>query len=150
MIEVVPAQPQHVGPIACRMREIDVIECQIMGHTPKEALRTGLLGSTIAWTVKIDGRAEAMFGATPLNFLEGKGRPWLLMTDVAAQKHSALVRLGWIYTEALNQHYPILQNWIHADNARTIRWLARLGYAVGSVDVIKGAPMRPFIRIYRS
>jgi hypothetical protein len=146
MIEVIPAKPFHTGTLARRMRAIDVLECQIMGHTPKEALRTGLLGSTIAWTVVIDGRPEAMMGATPISFMEGVGRPWLLMTDVAATKAVTLVRLGRIYTDAIHRHYPLLENWVHADNDRTIRWLTRLGYAVGSVDVIRGHPMRPFVR----
>lgn len=146
MIEVVPARPQHIGTIAHRMREIDKRECEMMGHTPKSALRTGILGSTIAWTVKIDGRPEAMMGATPLNFLEGRGRAWLLMTDEAAKQHKALLRLGRIYTAAMHREYPVLVNWVHAENDKTIRWLSRLGYAVGSVDVIRGVPMRPFIR----
>lgn len=146
MIEVVPAKPTHIGPIANRMREIDQIECWAMGHSPKNALRSGLMGSTIAWTVLIDGVPEAMFGATPINLLEGRGRPWLLLTDTGGKQHTALVRLGYIYTEALHQHYWILENWVAAENVKTIRWLARLGFAIGSVDVIRGVPMRPFMR----
>lgn len=146
MIEIVAARPKHVNTIAKRMRHIDKIECEAMGHSPKDALRTGLLGSTIAWTALIDDHPEAMFGATPVNFLEGKGRPWLLMTDEAAKQRKALLRLGWIYTQAINNHYPLLQNWVHAENDTTIRWLSRLGYAVGAVDVIRGTPMRPFFR----
>lgn len=146
MIEVVPALPQHIGPIATRMREIDQMECWAMGHSPKNALRSGLLGSTLVWTVKIDGRPEAMFGVSPINFLEGRGRPWLLLTDVGGRNRKALVRLGKIYTKAIHEHFLILENWVHADNATTIRWLARLGYAIGAVDVIRGMPMRPFIR----
>lgn len=146
MIEVVPALPRHVNSIAKRMRNIDVLECHIAGHSPKEALRTGLLGSTIAWTVMIEGRPEAMMGATPISFIEGRGRAWLLMTDVAQRHAVTLVRLGRLYTDALHRHYPILENWVHADNPTAIRWLSRLGYAVGSVDVIRGHPMRPFVR----
>ena len=141
-----PARTAHVNTIAQRLREIDVLECAAMGHTPKGALRTGLLGSTIAWTALIDGKPEAMFGATPLNFIEGKGRPWLLMTDEAGKQHRALFRLGQIYTEAIHRQYPVLENWVHAENARTIRWLARLGYSIGGVDVIRSTPMRPFTR----
>jgi hypothetical protein len=96
--------------------------------------------------VKIDGRPEAMMGAAPLNILEGRGHAWLLMTDVAAAHSIALVRLGRIYTAAFHRHYAILQNWIHADNDKTIRWLSRLGYVVGPVDVMRGQPMRPFVR----
>ena len=147
MIEVVPARQHHIGTIARRLRGIDVLECQAMGHTPKQALRIGLMGSTIAWTVLIDGRPEAMMGATPLNFTTGRGRPWLLMTDVAAKKAISLVRLGRLYTEAMHRQFAMLENWIHADNETTIRYLARLGYAIGPVDVIRGFPMRPFVRL---
>lgn len=146
MIEVIPAQPSHVNTIARRMRAIDVAECEAMGHTPKGALRTGLLGSTLAWVVLVDGVPEAMMGATPISMIEGRGRPWMLLTDVGEKQWKALVRLGRIYTEAMHRHYPVLENWVHAENARTIRWLSRLGYAVGGVDVIRGVPMRPFVR----
>jgi hypothetical protein len=146
MIEIVPARPNHTGTIASRMREIDRLECWAVGHSPKDALRLGILASTVVWTAKVDGRPEAMFGATPLSFIEGRGRPWLLMTDDAMKHRSALLRLGRVYTEAIHRHYPILQNWVHAENEVAIRWLARLGYAIGSVDVMRGVPMRPFVR----
>lgn len=128
------------------MREIDQVECALMGYSPKNALRTGLLNSTLVWTFKLDGRAEAMFGAAPISLIGGSGRAWMLMTDEAERQRTALVRLGRIYTAAMHEHYDVLTNWIHADNAKSIRWLSRLGYAVGAVDVIRGHPMRPFIR----
>lgn len=146
MIEVVPARLTHVGPIALRMRDIDRLECRIFGHSPKEALRMGLMGATVAWTVLIDGRPEAMFGANTLSLLDGTGRPWMLMTDKAVKQRTALVRLGRIYTDALHRHYVTLHNWVHAENAVAIRWLSRLGFAVGGVEVLQGHPMRPFIR----
>jgi len=146
MIEVVPARPQHIGTLACRLREIDKRECRAMGSTVKDALRTGLVGSSLVWTVKIDGRPEAMMGATPISLLEGTGRPWMLMTDVAARQRKALLRLGVIYTDAMHRHYEVLDNWVHAENTTSIRWLARLGYAVGAVDAIRGEPMRRFYR----
>lgn len=117
-----------------------------MGMTAKEALRGGLIGSLSVWTVKIDGRPEAMFGVSPVSLVNGKGRPWLLMTDVGAAQHKALVRLGRIYTQAFHQFFPVLENWVHAHNDASIRWLTRLGYAVGPVDVIAGQPMRHFYR----
>jgi hypothetical protein len=146
MIEIVPARLTHVGPIALNMREIDQLECRIFGHSPKEALRAGLLASTIAWTAIIDGRPEAMFGASTVSMLDSIGKPWLLMTDEAVRHHKALVRFGRIYTAAIQRHYMQLENWVHVDNVVAIRWLSRLGFAVGGVDVIRGHPMRPFIR----
>lgn len=147
MIEIVAARPQHVGPIATRMREVDVDECAASMLSPRDALRHGLLYSETVWTVKIDGRAEAMFGVVPVSVLEGHGHIWLLMTDDAMKHRRAIVRLGRAYTEALHRHYRVLSNRVHADNDAAIRWLARMGYVIGGVDVIRGRPMRPFVRL---
>lgn len=146
MTELVPALPRHINRIAKNMRQIDVLECQIMGRTPKQALRTGLLVSTIAWTIMVDGEPEGMLGVSPVSMIEGKGTPWMLMTERGGKLSKDLVRLGRLYTEHMHKHFPLLENWVHGDNTRTIRWLTRLGYAVGSVDVIRGHPMRPFVR----
>lgn len=146
MIEIVPASPSHIGPIATRLRSIDRMECLVAGHSPKQALRVGITASAVAWTAKIDGRPEAMFGVTTVSLMEGRGRAWLLMTDEAARQHRALVRFGRLYTEALQRHYTVLENHVHAHNDKAIRWLARLGFVIGPVDVINGQPMRPFIR----
>lgn len=146
MIEIVPARARHIGRIALHMRAIDQLECRIFGHSPKNALRAGLMASTIAWTALVDGQPEAMFGASTISLLDGTGRPWMLMTDEAERQAKALLRLGRIYTDAIHRHYVQLENWVHVDNVAAIRWLSRLGFAVGGVEVIRGHPMRPFIR----
>ena len=146
MIEIVPARFTHIGPIASRMRDIDCLECRTMGHTPKGALRSGLAQATCAWTAMIDGKPEAMFGASTISLIDGHGRPWMLMTDEAVKQRVALIRLGRIYTAAMHRHYVLLHNWVHADNSVAIRWLARLGFGIGGVEVMNGQPMRPFIR----
>lgn len=147
MIEVVPASPAHVGTIANRMRQIDIDECALAGMTPRETLRMGLANSETVWTVKIDGRAEAMFGVVNVSLLEGRGRVWMLMTEDGARQHRAIVRFGHIYTAALARHYRILENHVHAKNDKAIRWLSRLGFHVGAVDVIAGQPLRYFVRM---
>lgn len=144
MIEVVPASPAHIGTIAQRMAEIDRLECAAGGHTPKEALRHGLRNSVSAYTVKVDGRPEAMFGVLTTSLLIGEGAPWLLLTDVGHKQHKALVRLGFRYIRAMFDHYNLLHNKVHADNEKAIRWLARLGFAIGPVDVVNGQPVRKF------
>lgn len=146
MIEIVPAHTRHIGHIALHMRSVDQLECRIFGHSPKNALRSGLMASTVAWTALVDGKPEAMFGAATTSLLDGTGRPWMLMTDEAERHQKALVRFGRIYTEAIQRHYVRLENWVHVDNVAAIRWLSRLGFAVGGVEVIRGHPMRPFIR----
>jgi hypothetical protein len=147
MIEVVPASPAHIGSIANRMREIDKLECRWGGHSPKTALRLGLRSSMVAFTVKVDGRPEAMFGVVTTSWIYGEGVIWMLLTDTGAEQHKTLVRLGKIYTNAFMKHYTLLRNHVHAENHKAVRWLSRLGFAVGPVDVIRGQPMREFIRV---
>jgi hypothetical protein len=146
MIEIVPARMTHIGPIATRIREIDELECRMWGRSPKQSLRLGLQASTLAWTALIDGRPEAMFGASTISLIDGSGRPWMLMTEEAVRHRRALLRLGRLYTAALHEHYILLHNWVHAENNLALRWLARLGYGIGGVEVIHGQPMRPFVR----
>ena len=128
------------------MREIDRLECRIGGHSPKEALRLSLYTSTLAWTVKIDGRPEAMFGVAPVCLISGEGSPWLLLTDVAARKAVTLVREGRRYSDAMQAAFPVLANVVHADNRTAIRWLQRLGYGIGEPFDAGGHAMRPFER----
>ncbi len=146
MIQIIPASPAHIGPLANRMREIDRLECSIYGRTPKQSLRLALKSSVIAWTAKVDGRVEAMFGASPISTLEGIGCPWMLMTDEATRHAKALVAGGLGYSVALQALFPVLENNVHADNHTAIRWLSRLGYTIGPVFDMGGYPMRKFRR----
>lgn len=146
MIEVVPASVIHVGPVANRLREIDVLECALMGHKPKQALRLAINNSVLAWTVKIDGRAEACMGVSAVSTILGIGSPWLLMTEVATRHAVALVKLGASYSERMQALFPVLENNVHADNAVAIRWLSRLGYTFGPVFDMGSQPMRGFRR----
>lgn len=146
MIEVVPASPAHVGTLAVRMRPIDRLECSIMGHSPKSALRQSLTDATVAWTAKVDGRPEAMFGASTIGLLTGEGSPWLLVTDTGAHHAKALVAFGKQYTEEMQRIFPILKNRVHAHNSTAIRWLRHLGYRIGPVFDMNGHPMRELER----
>jgi hypothetical protein len=146
MIEVVPVSPAHVGTIANRMRAIDKLECTMFGRTPKQALRLSIMSAALAWTVKIDGRAEAMMGAACVSSIEGIGSPWLLMTDVAVRHPRALVELGRDYTDTMQHRFARLENRVHGDNFVAIRWLSRLGYTIGPVAMVLGQPMRDFWR----
>lgn len=146
MIEIVPASPAHVGTIANRMREIDRIECAINGHGPKEALRLSLRSATVAWTAKVDGRPEAMFGASTVCLLTGEGSPWFLSTPVVFDHARTMLVEGRRYSGRLQAIFRVLSNNVHADNHKSIRWLRACGYTVGEVFDMNGHPMRPFER----
>jgi hypothetical protein len=145
VIEIVRASPAHIGRVANSLREMDRLECEAARMTPKDNLRYGIQwGET--YTVKIDGKPEAMFGVVPTCVLTGRSKVWLLMSDKAARQRKVLVRAGVVYSSIFRSKYRVLENYVHAENDLAIRWLTRIGFRVDLVNlfVINGQPMRYF------
>ena len=135
-IRIVPASPAHVGRIACRMRADDVIECAAMGHTPKQALREGLIASTLCFTALVDGRPEAMVGLVVASALSGEGTPWMLGTDAIYDHPRAMLRWGPRFVAAMLASTPVLSNLVAVDNVRAIRFLRRLGFRLAEDRIL--------------
>lgn len=112
------------------MRAADVEEVAAFGRTPKEALRVGLRSSVLAATAFVGDRPEAMFGLTPVNAIEGVGRPWLLGTDVVPACARALIREGAGIIEQMHRRFARLENWVSARNVPAIALLERWGFTV--------------------
>ena len=145
MIELVRASPAHVGRIATRMREADAAECAALGMSPKQGLRKSLTASVIAYTAKVDGRPEGMFGVTPGNTIEGIGHPWMLATDAAFDCARALLTAGPGLIDLMHRRFRRLENMVSAENERAIRMLGRWGFEVGDEQMmVGGVPFLPF------
>ena len=147
MIELVRASPAHVGRIANRMRTADRAECAALGMTGKVALRKSLTASVLAYTAKIDGRPEGMFGVAPGNTLEGVGHPWMLATDAAFDCARVLVTAGPGLIALMHRRFRRLENMVSAENERAIRMLGRWGFEVGDEQMMVGGV--PFLRFWR-
>lgn len=134
-----------VGKVAARMREIDVLECRETGHTPKQALRSGLLLSDVPVTVELDGEPIAMFGIVPTSLTSGEGAIWFLGTeDVYTQGRAWLAEAKpWIE----RQPFRVLRNRVHASNTRAIRLLRWLGFDIAPTNPCTG--FRDFICVTR-
>lgn len=131
MIELVPARLTHVGPIATRMREHDVVEAGAFGRSPKEALRLGLRASIDCYTVMIDGKPEGMMGLFPVNALEREGAPWMLGTDALYGHPRAWLKLMPLMLERWGDSTKHLRNLVGRKNVRAIRLLRRCGFQIG-------------------
>lgn len=130
MIELVPASPVHVGPIATRMREMDRLECAAMGRTPKQALRAGLMASDDCVTALVDGRPEAMFGRVIESALGGRGTPWMLGTDEIYRHPRAMLSVGPQIIAGWRDSTPYLSNIVAVRNVRAIRVLRAWGFTI--------------------
>lgn len=144
-IEVVPARITHVGPIASRIRAIDRLECEAMGHSPKHALRQGFLLSDRCWTALVDGRPEAMFGAITLSALDRRSTVWFLGTDEVYRHGRELLAWGpGLIAQAVDSS-RWAGNLVSSANGKAIRLLQRWGFTVEPEEqMVGGVPFRQF------
>jgi hypothetical protein len=139
-VQLVPAKPTHVGPIANRMRADDVREAAAFGRTPKSALRLGIRASVDCYTVMIDGKPEGIMGLFPANALEREGRPWMLGTEELYGHPRAWLKLmplmvaRWRDSTSLRS----LSNHVAKANDRAIRLLRRCGFEIGDEPTVIG------------
>ena len=144
-IRVVPFRPLDLRTVARRMRRADRDEVwKASGMTPVEALSYSLRKSSAAWTVFIDGRAEAIFGVGAISILAGVGAPWLLGTDVIERHAAGFLRGSIEWRDQLLRHYPILRNLVDVDNRVSLRWLRWLGFSIFDPISLRGHEFRPF------
>lgn len=147
MIEFRAPRPSDVLYIAKRMADMDRLECAAFGRTPRQALDLAVRGSVMAWTASVDGKPLAAFGVTPVSVMSGVGVPWLLCVPEARRHQRAFLERGRPFVQQMQATFPALQNMVHRDNARAIRWLRRLGFTVEAEPVYAGGhPMLPFWR----
>lgn len=142
-IAVIAARAVHIKPIAASMGHWDRIEAEAFGHSPRAALRVGLLGSTQAWTATVDGVPVAMWGVTPISWFEGKA--WMLGTDESRRHARAFLESGRATIGDMLGTYDRLSNHVAAGNAAARRMLRHWGFTIGDkVEQFGGVDFLPF------
>ena len=144
-VEVVPARITHVGPIASRIRDIDRIECEAMGHSPKHAMRQGFMLSDRCWTALVDGRPEAMFGSVTISALDRRAAVWMLGTDEVYRHGRALLKMGPALIRLAVDSSWWAGNLVSSANGKAIRLLQAWGFTVDPEEyMVDGVPFRQF------
>ena len=129
-VSIVPARPADADELYLHLREADLRECLAYGKPDVLAgIRESMSGSHICWSAWRDTELLAVFGVAPLSFLTGVGSPWMLGTDALDRHPRILSRVTKPYLTHMLGIYPHLLNFVHIDNARSIRWLKRLGFS---------------------
>jgi len=139
VIEVVPATMDHAR--AIELREGDAREIAALGVGKSEALAATLARSlwADAYLVTDDkgsGEVAALMGLILSSLVGGVAMPWL-MTGAPVERHRrAFLQLTRARTrEMLARHGTLVCN-VHADYARSIRWLRWLGFDLGAARPI--------------
>jgi hypothetical protein len=118
------------------------------GFPFEEMVRDGIKRSDIAWSMWVDGRLAAVFGVVGVSVTPGIGVPWLLGTQHLERHGGRLVRFGARYIDQMHTAYPVLMNYVSAENDRSIRWLENLGFSIDAPSPL--GPYRvPFRRFHK-
>lgn len=129
--------------VAGQVRAADAAECAAAGLTPLRALQHSLARSpNLRWAITADCEPIALMGCADLLT---HGEPWMLGTDGVRQHGRRLMRLCRPYIAAMVRVHPVLQNFVHAENAVSIGWLKRVGFEVHPAQPY-GAHGAPFHR----
>lgn len=133
--QIVPAAPEHIPALAVDMREADRREVWASHrHTPGQALEKSLARSELAWTCLIEGRSAFMWGVARLgSMISEKGAPWLLGTPAIAGVSRDFLRQSPFYVAQMQERFPRLENFVHAENRLSIRWLQWCGFTIDDV-----------------
>lgn len=146
---IVPALLSHIQPIAAAMREADQREVWASHrHTPEEALAFSLERSDLAWTGIIDGQPAVMWGAARIgSLITQKGAPWLLATGALETARRVFLRHCRGHVAQMQARFARLENYVHAENRASLRWLRWCGFSIESKPVLFNG--EPFFLFWR-
>ncbi len=136
--QILPAGQAHVAYLAATLREADRREVWAASrHTPYEALALSLKASNKAWTGLVDGQPALMWGvARAGSILCPVGRPWLLASDaIEGVARLEFIRRSREFVGEMRAEFPVLENYVHAANRLSIRWLKWCGFVMDGEPV---------------
>lgn len=136
---------EDIKDLAPRLREADKAEIfASTGMTPEECLEFSLtLPSVGIWVGIYDGRPELIFGLTHSGDPD-VGIPWMVATDEVTKNPKPFLQYCGMWIDGFSKQFPVLRNFVHAENAVHIRWLKRCGFEFVKLHEKHGYGQEPF------
>jgi hypothetical protein len=121
------------------LRPIDILECEMTGYQSSHlAIEAGIEASPayckVGYNNKTDN-VDFVFGIAQDPDDPAIGIPWMLARDGFNITKSWLKHCRDVIFPEMEGVYPILKNYVHKDNAASIRWLRWLGFTFYEVEV---------------
>lgn len=117
------------------LRDADVAELAITspGYSPDDLLRQAVELSYFAELVRVEGRPAIVYGVAPTR-VYGVGSVWMLASNDIGRIRKQFVAGCREKVEMMNRMFPVLCNWVHAENTVAVNWLRWLGFEVQAAD----------------
>lgn len=132
MVEHRAVAPGDVVELVVKMRQADIEELEAMGIQDfVKEINASVARSAFCRAYTVDGELACIVGVVPAGGLfDPYGIPWMLGTDVVTCNQRALMRTCRPYIRLMLQAYPVLFNYVHAENHRAVRWLKCVGFTL--------------------
>lgn len=122
------AEIEDVFELAPNLRPKDKREIWKSHHkTAENALMEGLLNSEICFTMERNEKPIVMFGIVPQSLLSNSATIWLLASPEIERIQVAFLKHSRYFIDLMLQHYPYLDNYVDAENKKSIEWLKFCG-----------------------
>ena len=144
-----PAGKHMFNHVANNMRAADRSEVWAACHeTPAQALHNSWLVSTYCNAIVVDGEPIAIFGVGDSDDPE-VGFPWLLGTDKITTNYRYFVKITKPIVEEMSALKATLVNYVHVDNAQSVRWLRYGGFTIEPNPIQFGREQELFYQFWR-
>lgn len=134
----------HIRALASCLRPGDLAELRCMGLKPMAALVRSWRRSLIRRYVTVDGEPAAMWGVAG-NLFAPQAVPWLLTSPAVEKVPLAFLKEARAGMGAALDIWPKLVNYVHADYAQSLRFLAMLGFEIDDPEAIEGHLFRKVV-----
>ena len=144
---VVETTAEHVKFVAENMRKPDKREIWLSHRIePLEALEMITKQYGPQFTGMHGDEPVAIFGILIVNDLNKTGSPWMLATDKMMSRKKDFAAISKEYMAKMAEQFNYLENYVHKENRKSVRWLKWLGFEVHKPIPygISGAPFHKF------
>lgn len=139
------ATNEDITSVASRLRDSDRREIiASSGKDPtKRLLEATQLPSLGIWVGEINDNPEVLFGVVNI---PGSpiGSPWMVCTDEPVKNLRGFLDVCQEWVDHFSKQYPLLINYVHAENKTHIRWLKWVGFKFIKLHPKHGAAQEPF------
>lgn len=133
-----PATIEMVVPLIGHLRKEDHVECMAMsGRDADICLVEAVRRSGDDCFVGMIGDDPVLaFGCAPQSILSFSGVPWMLASERISEVKFKVVKQSRGFIKGFLRNYGVLENFVHAENKISIKWLEWCGFNIGNPEPI--------------
>lgn len=138
------ASEEDILSLSTRLREADVKEIlYASGENPETVLMETFKEGQTMWVGCRNNIPHIIYGVVP-SLTKGVGLPWMVCTDELKASPMTFMRTCREWVSNQSESYPVLTNFVLAENELHIKWLKWCGFKFVRLHKEFGVMKQPF------